>query len=30
MKSHMRSIYRKLGVALRADAVRQGEVRGLL
>jgi LuxR family maltose regulon positive regulatory protein len=30
LKSHMKSIYRKLDVSSRADAVRQGEARGLI
>ena len=30
LKSHMKSIYRKLDVSSRADAVREGEARGLV
>ena len=30
LKSHMKSIYRKLDVSSRADAVREGEARGLI
>jgi LuxR family maltose regulon positive regulatory protein len=30
LKSHMKSIYRKLDVSSRADAVREGETRGLI
>src|SRR5271157_1179591 len=30
LKSHMKSIYRKLDVSSRADAVREGEVHGLI
>ena len=30
LKSHIKSIYRKLDVASRADAVREGEARGLI
>ena len=30
LKSHVKSIYRKLDVASRADAVREGHARGLL
>jgi LuxR family maltose regulon positive regulatory protein len=30
LKSHMKSIYRKLDVSSRADAVRDGEARGLI
>jgi LuxR family transcriptional regulator, maltose regulon positive regulatory protein len=30
LKSHMKSIYRKLDVNSRADAVREGEARGLI
>ncbi|MFZ0322620.1 MAG: LuxR C-terminal-related transcriptional regulator, partial [Actinomycetes bacterium] len=30
LKSHLKSIYRKLGVGSRADAVAEGEARGLL
>ena len=30
LKSHMKSIYRKLDVSSRAAAVRQGETRGLI
>ena len=30
LKSHMKSIYRKLDVNSRGDAVREGEARGLI
>ena len=30
LKSHMKSIYRKLDVSSRADAVREGEARALI
>jgi LuxR family maltose regulon positive regulatory protein len=30
LKSHMKSIYRKLDASSRTDAVRQGEARGLI
>ena len=30
LKSHMKSIYRKLDASSRADAVRQGQARGLI
>jgi len=30
LKSHMKSIYRKLDVSSRADVVREGEARGLI
>jgi LuxR family maltose regulon positive regulatory protein len=30
LKSHMKSIYRKLDVSSRAGAVREGEARGLI
>ena len=30
LKSHAKSVYRKLGVTSRAEAVREGQARGLL